>query len=57
MLKKLLKGIDDKDDRENLNMLVNEEYVDPTPNLIEGIFWVPQDGVFARCCKCCSKKN
>lgn len=34
--------------------ILDDKWVDPTPNLIEGIFYVPRTNV---CLRCCTKKR
>ena len=39
-----------KEDKEQIQKKIEEDYVDPTPNLVEGIFSVNQTNIFKRCC-------
>ena len=50
-------GVVEHQDFEEFNQALTEKWVDPTPNLIEGIFYVPQNGVCDKCCKKKAKKK
>lgn len=43
------------DDKEKFEKIITDEWVDPTPDLIEGIFHVNQTNMFLRCI--CKKKS
>ena len=43
-----------KEDKEQIQKKINEDWVDPTPDLVEGIFSVNQTNL---CMRCCSKKR
>ena len=46
--------MNDEKDKEQILRKLDQDYVDPTPNLVEGIFSVNQTNIFMRCC---SKKR
>ena len=50
ILKALTKGIDEQEEEDEFLALVDDQWVDPTPNLVEGIFRVPQTNICLRCC-------
>ena len=53
-MKSLLGAVGDQDERDEIQAIKEEEWQDPTPDLIEGIFQVPQTNI---CVRCCSKRR
>lgn len=49
-MSKLVGKIEDKEAEEEFKDELEEVWIDPTPNLVEGIFYVPQINPFLRCC-------
>ena len=47
-------GVVEHQENEEFEEALAEKWIDPTPNLIEGIFYVPQKDL---CGKCCKKKG
>ena len=45
-------GIEEREDEQEFQEAINEDvWIDPTPNLIEGIFYVPQKDLCLSLCK------
>lgn len=50
VLGRIKENLEEKEEEIAKRELLNTEWVDPTPDLIEGIFYVNQTNMFLRCC-------
>lgn len=58
ILRKTFLNAEEEQEREEFVKIITDEWVDPTPDLIEGIFHVDQTNILLRCiCKYRSSKN